>query len=304
MFWFPEPNMICATTELAGLHIQTIFSRGIMRHQPPSLRSIPHVHLNGELFFVNQGQCATRCGEQDYVCNRSDILLIGEGLRHNVSRLSQDAVLYSFHFSFFPDSKQDAPLYSRLLAKLSSPVLLRGQEALLSTLNLIRQEFALHQPMYDTAIDALLQVFYTQLLRSLLDVPVSNLPQPFHITPPTNQEHRLCDSVPQIFYTAILDSFFNSRPIEEATLATLALYLNLSTVQTRRVVKAYYGISFQEKLIQTKLEKSRFLMDTTDLPLKAIAEQAGYSSYRAFFNAFTARTGQTPSEYRHARAEK
>ncbi|MBQ3134796.1 MAG: helix-turn-helix domain-containing protein [Oscillospiraceae bacterium] len=304
MFWFLEPNIICATTNLAGLHIQTIFSAGIMRHLPPSRPSTPHTHLNHELFFLDRGQCTARCGEQDYVCNRSDILLVGDGLRHNISQLSPDAVLYSFHFSFFPDSKQDAPLHSRLLDRLSAPILLRGQETLLSTLTLIRQEFALHRPMYDSTIDALLQVFYAQLLRCLLDPPASALPQPFTIDPPKELEHRLCDSVPQIFYTAILDSFFNSLPIQSATLSLLALCLHLGTVQTRRVVKAYYGVSFQEKLIQTKLEKSKLLMDTTDLPLKAIAEQAGYSSYRAFFNAFTARTGQTPSEYRHSRTKK
>ncbi|MBE6956981.1 MAG: helix-turn-helix domain-containing protein [Ruminococcaceae bacterium] len=303
MFWFLEPNIICATTELAGLHIQTIFSVGIMRHQPPSTPSTPHTHLNCELFFINQGQCTARCGEQEYICNRSDILLVGDGLRHNVSRLSPDAVLYSFHFSFVPD-RQDAPLYSRLRDRISSPVLLQGQETLLSVLNLIRQEFALRRSMYDTAIDALLQVFYTQLLRCLLDAPVSDLSQPFQIDPPTDLEHRLCDSVPQIFYTAILDSFFNSLPVEEATLSLLALCLHLSTVQARRVVKQYYGISFQEKLIQTKLKKSRLLMDTTDLSLKAIAEQVGYSSYRAFFKAFADHFGQTPSEYRRTRAKE
>ncbi len=300
MFWFLESQMAYVTTELADIQFQTLLATGFMHPQYPWTASPLHRHLTCELYFVGGGQCTAHCGEHDYICNRSDILLVNDGLRHNISQLSRDVVLYSFHFSFFPDSEQDAPLHSRLLDRLSSPVLLRGQETLLSTLNLIRQEFALHQSMYDTTIDALLQVFYARLLRSLLDDPVPDLPQPFSIAPPTDQEHRLCDSVPQIFYTVILDSFFNSRPIQEATLATLALCLHLSTVQTRRVVKAYYGISFREKLIQTKLEKSQFLMDTTDLSLKAIAEQAGYSSYRAFFKAFTAHTGQTPSQYRQS----
>ncbi len=302
MFWFLGPNLACTTTELADIHFQTIFSNGFMHHSLPVLTPF-HYHLNYELFFVNQGQCTIHCADQDYTCSRSDILLVTAGTRHNRTQLSQDALAYSLQFSFSPSNKQDSSFYDRLLSRLSSPVLLRGQDHLLSTLNLIRREFALQQPLYDTTIDALLQVFYTQLLRSLLDEPAPSLPQPFTINPPKTRT-QLFDIVPQTFYKAILDSFFNSLPLQQATLAWLSGSLRLSAVQSRRIVKKYYGVSFQERLIQAKLERSQFLMASTDLSLKAIAERCGYGSYHAFFKAFTAHTGQTPSQYRDSLARE
>ena len=299
MFWFLRSNFVCTATDLADIHFHTIFSVGFTRTEPHAVTPV-HYHLNYELFFVNHGQCTIRGDEQDYICNPSDILLLNEGARHKMARLSPDADVYSLQFSFSPNHKQADSFYSRLLAKLSSPVLLRGQETLLTTLNLLRKEFALQQPLYDTTIEALLQVFYAQLLRSLLDVPATPLPQSFSITPPADRKHQQFDVVPQIFYKAILDSFFNSSSLQIADLSRLAKELSLSTIQTRRVVKRYYGVTFQERLIQAKLQKSRFLMDTTDLSLKAIAEQSGYGSYHAFFKVFTSHTGQTPSEYRQS----
>ncbi len=303
MFWFLRSNLACTTTELADMQFQSIFSTGFTHHHSPTSLAPSHYHLNYELFFVNQGQCTVHCADRDYTCGQSDILLVNAGIWHRRVHLSQDALAYSLQFSFSPNSKETASLYSRLCSSLSSPVFLHGQAHLLSTLNLIRQEFALQQPMYDTTIDALLQVFYTQLLRSLLDIPAPSLPQPFFITPPETRS-QLFDIVPQAFYKAILDSFFNSFPLQKATLAELSRNLRLSDVQTRRVVKQYYGVSYQERLIQAKIERSKFLMASTDLSLKSVAEQCGYSSYHAFFKAFTARTGQTPSQYRQFLTEE
>ncbi len=305
MFWLLEANMLCATTELANLQFQTLLGTGFMRPRFPYMTSPPHRHLLYELYFVHHGQCTTNCDGQDYTYGQSDILLVNRGTLHNTSQVSEDADVYSILFSFFPVDKQDAPLYSRLLSRLSSPILLHGQEHLLFLLNQLRQECALKQPLYDATVDALLQLLYAQLLRSLLDIPASDLPQLFPIAPPTTEPHRLCDNMPQVFYMAVLDSFFNHLPPpQKATLTELSKHMYVSVGQIRRLVKQYYGVSFQEKLIQTKLERSQLLMATTDLSLKAVAEQAGYGSYNAFFEAFTAHTGQTPSQYRQACCKK
>lgn len=301
MFWFLNYNLVCTTTELDDIHFHTVLSNGFMRHCSPAITPV-HYHLCHELFFVTQGQCTFRCGEQDYTCTQSDILLINAGTRHNILQLSQDALLYSLQFSFSP-SKQTPSFYSNLLSRLSSPVLLQGQETLLTTLNLLRKEFALQESSYGTAISSLLQLFYIQLLRSLLDAPAPTLPQPFSITPPAVRDQPF-DVVPQTYYKAILDSFFNSLPLQEASFAALSGRLRLSPVQTRRIVKKYYGVSFQKRLLQAKMEKSQFLMANTDLSLKAIAEQSGYSAYHTFYEAFTSHFGQTPSQYRETCEKK
>ena len=298
MFWFLESQMAYITTELAGIQFQTILATGFMHPQFPWTASPPHRHLTCELYFVSAGQCTARCDGRDFVCHPSDLLFISAGTRHHVSQMSEDTVLHSLQFSIFPTGKQDSPLYAQLRDKLSSPILLRGQDKLLTLLNQLRQECALQQPLYDITVDALLQQFYAQLLRSILEVPAADLPQRFPITPPDTYPHHPGDNLPPVFYMAVLDSFFNNFPLQKASLDELSLRLRVSVSQTRRLVQKHYGVSFQEKLIQAKLERSKFLMKNPALSLKAVAERAGYGSYNAFFEAFTARMGQTPSQYR------
>jgi len=300
MFWFLESQMAYATTELAGIQFQTLLATGFMHPQFPWTASPLHRHLTYELYFVGGGQCTAHCDGRDYVCNPSDLLLISAGTRHHVSQISEDTVLHSLQFSIFPTDKQDSPLYSQLRDKLSSPILLRGQDKLLMLLNQLRQECALQQPLYETTVDASLQLLYAQVLRTLLDIPVVDLPQRFPITPPASYPHHPSDNLPHIFYMAVLDSFFNNYPLQTASLDELSLRLRVSVSQTRRLVKKYYGVSFQEKLIQAKLERSQHLMKNPSLSLKAVAELAGYGSYNAFFEAFTSHTGQTPSQFRES----
>ena len=296
-------SLICITTALDELYIQTILEAGFLHYQ--SDRSFqPHHHLNCELYFINCGQCTIRCGGQDYTCSQSDILLINSGIEHTLLNRSEDAVLYSLRFSFYPADKQGSTLYSRLFTRLSTPVLLPEQETLIFPLNRLRQELALQQPLCNATISALLQLFYTQLLRTLLNISVPTLQPPFAIDLPQKQGIPPHNEVPQALYMDRLDYYFSNFPLQTASLPHLATYLNLSTRQTQRMLKTYYGVAFQERLIQAKLQKSQFLMATTNLSLEEIAEQAGYGSYPAFFKAFTARTGQPPSQYRETCATK
>ena len=292
-------GLICITTKLDELHVQTILEAGFLREQA-SRHFHPHHHLNCELYFVNRGRCTVRCGEQDYTLEHSDILLINSGTQHTVTERSEDLIVYSLRFSFSPSDKQDVSLYSRLFDKLSSPVLLQRQEQSVSLLNQLRQELALRQPMYKAIVPALLQQVYAQLLRTLLDVPTPALEQPFAITLSANHTNQLHETIPPAFYMDRIDYYFMQFPLQAVSLAHLSRYLNLSVSQTQRMIKTYYGVSYQERLIQAKLEKSQLLMATTDLSLEDIAQEAGYSSYTAFFKAFTARTGQTPSQYRQS----
>ncbi|MBE6957506.1 MAG: hypothetical protein E7450_08700, partial [Ruminococcaceae bacterium] len=105
VFWFLRANFVCSTTDVADICFQTMFSVDFMRHTAPTLAPV-HSHLNYELFFVNQGQCTFRCGDRDYTCNPSDILVINAGTLHNRLQISPDALLYSLQFSFSPNSKQ------------------------------------------------------------------------------------------------------------------------------------------------------------------------------------------------------
>jgi len=303
MLWFQNKrtgDMICMETTILGqLRIQTVLDSGFYCYQKPRDPN-PHCHLNHEVYFVDAGSCTTRCTGREYVCEADDLLLINAGAEHSVQQLTKEASLYSFRCSFYPICEQEQTLYMKLLECIREPLHLRGQTSLVTLLKQIRWELAQQQMLCEEKLQGLLQVFYVEWMRCLLDVasvPVAD--HPFSVTPGSGQGLKgFRENTPQEFYMDILDEFFTHLPIENTTLTELAGRLYLSVSQTQRLIKRYYGMSFQQKLIHAKIRKSMRLMATTDTSLERIAEQVGYDSYNAFFEAFTALTGKTPSQYR------
>ena len=294
--------MICMeTTTVNGLRIQTVLDSGFYCYQKPRDPN-PHCHLNHELYFVEAGSCTALCAGRDYVCKAGDILLINAGTEHNVWQLTEETSLYSFRCSLYPASEEDRKLYLALLDRVKEPVCLPGQDSLVSLLKQIRWELAQRRPLWEETFQGLLRVFYAAWIRCLLgENAVSVSDRPFSITPGTGRDFKgFCEDTPQEFYMDILDEFFTHLPLQNTTLTELAGRLYLSVSQTQRMIKRYYGMSFQQKLIDAKMRKSMRLMTTTNASLDRIAEQVGYDSYNAFFEAFTAFTGNAPSQYRQS----
>lgn len=295
MLWFNNRQineLICMEiTTLGEFRIQTVMDSGFFLHQKER-DSKAHNHLNHELYFVENGTCTARCGDKVFTCQSGDILFIPIGTEHHVHTLSCDASLYSFRFSC---PKTRIP---------KQPLLLHSVQ-LLMLLQQMRRELALLQPFASEKFQGLLQAFYAGFFR-LLDHPEadeSTLITSSIVYDPDciSKLPGYQSGIPQEYYIDMLDEFFTHLPTETPTLTELANRLHLSISQTKRLIKSKYGISFQQKLLQTRIEHSKHLMRTTSLSLEQIAEQVGYHSYHTFFDAFCAQTGETPSQYRKER---
>lgn len=298
MLWFENDrtgDMICMETTILGdLRIQTVFDSGFYLYQKKR-DTKAHSHLNYELYFIESGICKTWCDGDVYSCSKGDLLLIPIGAEHNVQYLSEDASLYSFRFSFYPvtERKDALQVYHQLLVHMESALQFHQQECL-TLLQQLRWELAQLLPLCSEKIHGLLQVFYAEFLRRfLLTTPLSVSPQTFSIILDPSHSDKLPGyrkDTPQEYYIDILDEFFTHLPLKKPTLADLANRLHLSISQTQRLIKNRYGISFQQKLIKAKIEQSKRLIATTQLSLEAISERVGYSSYNAFFEAFSSQT--------------
>ncbi|GEP95711.1 helix-turn-helix transcriptional regulator [Chitinophaga cymbidii] len=60
-----------------------------------------------------------------------------------------------------------------------------------------------------------------------------------------------------------------------------------------------YGINMNSLKIQTRITEACILLLETDMPVKDIAHEVGYTDSSAFIRAFKQNVGQTPLQYRH-----
>lgn len=85
---------------------------------------------------------------------------------------------------------------------------------------------------------------------------------------------------------------------EQITLSSVAHIVGLSPNYLSRIFREEFGKSFNEFIIELRIEKAIQLLETSNLKVYEVAEAIGIPSYRYFSVLFRKRTGLTPKEYR------
>ena len=77
----------------------------------------------------------------------------------------------------------------------------------------------------------------------------------------------------------------------------VANQLGMSLRHLNRLCNASCGCSIHHLILQERMERARFLLESTSLSLTDISEMIGYSSVYAFIRAFKSNTGISPGKY-------
>jgi len=99
---------------------------------------------------------------------------------------------------------------------------------------------------------------------------------------------------------ACIARFLAQRHTEDVRLADLARELRLSEDRTGREVQRLLGRGFAALLAEARLVTAATLLRTTDLPVLAVGQRAGFGDASHFHVCFRRRFGATPGSFRSA----
>ena len=85
---------------------------------------------------------------------------------------------------------------------------------------------------------------------------------------------------------------------QDLLVTEIAEYVNLNPVYLTRSFKKATGFSLKRFIENEKIEASKHLLSTTNLPVSVISGHVGYTNYSNFTRSFKLITGLTPTEYR------
>lgn len=85
---------------------------------------------------------------------------------------------------------------------------------------------------------------------------------------------------------------------EELTLQQMADHLGYSRLYLSRYINRYLKQSFPDLIHEHRISQAIYLLESTKMPVSAIAYDCGYGSLRSFNRCFRRITGKTPREYR------
>jgi AraC-like DNA-binding protein len=85
---------------------------------------------------------------------------------------------------------------------------------------------------------------------------------------------------------------------EEFSVDSICKSLGISRVQLYRKVKALMNINVNDYILNTRLQKAKYLLKNEALTIGEIASRAGFSSSAYFSSVFKSKVGVTPKEFR------
>ena len=103
---------------------------------------------------------------------------------------------------------------------------------------------------------------------------------------------------------AEISSFIDAHYREEISMQDAAAALRYSDAYFCKLFKQCFKVNFSAYLNEYRVNKARQLVLDPRLSLKDVGAAVGYSDANYFTRVFKRLTGQTPSEYRMAAAEK
>ena len=113
---------------------------------------------------------------------------------------------------------------------------------------------------------------------------------------PSSPEELLSDS--SISRTYKIQRIISSYYMKDISLEFIAKSLYLSTRQVNRIVQAFYGCTYREIIMRTRIKAAAELLHTSPLTISEISVKVGYHSLRGFYSAFKKYYGCLPTEYR------
>jgi AraC-like DNA-binding protein len=237
-----------------------------------------HCNAEWEFHFIRKGQCLTDIAQTQYTISAGQALLIKPGLYHQAKTLTEEFAHFTLGFLL-----PQGTVYQQLAETAAARPVFTLSEELCGTIERLWGETGRNAPYSDAYTDALIQCLIVELLRFLGIDSTAAQPQP-HTT-----EEQL---------TQTIDTFFEQHFAEACGEEMLAQKLHFSRRHLVRILKKYYGMSFREKLVTTRMDYAAFLLRTTDQPVGQIGADVGYDSESAFFKVFRRSFGMTPRQYR------
>lgn len=247
-----------------------------------------HNHFVFEIQFFETGSGVIYIGENEIPITPGSVHFIGPGIYHAM-KPSKDDPLSRFYIQFtFKDTFHHDDYFPELETREIKEILLNADyfqfsdtAVMKSFTERIKAELASPSLGYYTNIQSMFMQMIVHIVRSLRPEKAS-----YPLLPKGLDDLR----------SRVIEYFF-TRYKEHLMLEELAGLLNLSTKQTNRIIQGYYGVSFKQKLLETRMEVAKDLLLTSHLSLRQIAEEVGYTQPRNFSELFLKRTGLTPSQY-------
>ncbi|MCI8417657.1 MAG: AraC family transcriptional regulator [Lachnospiraceae bacterium] len=262
-------------------------------YQAPDASSYYHHHHHHfELHYVQEGTCVLTSGGENLHVETGQFCIFAPNRYHSIRETSPNLKKMCLGF--------ELPAFSADMDKRAAAILLPFSSFSYYTGSADNIKNTL-QKISDTATGSQTDFFIQEELRSLLSLLVLELAWFIGPTSQDMPDNKITLDLKRNF---IIDTFFNQNFHLHDGDQILADQLYLSSRQLNRILKSIYGKSYQEKILEIRLEVSLDLLKHSSKSITEISELTGYNSPASFCYFIKKATGLTPGKIRRSAASQ
>ncbi|MDL2233882.1 AraC family transcriptional regulator [Ruminococcaceae bacterium OttesenSCG-928-L11] len=245
-----------------------------------------HEHPQMEIMYVSDGRCKVALSDTEYTLREGDYILLDSGVPHRliVERgvpcrvLNMEARLCRSDSPVRVELLRQSEKYDRFhRAALPAFVGEDGDGILYDGLvNLLR---LLEQAADAVEIDIQLASLLLETGRQFAD-----------------RRGRRTKGIPAYIKRAM--DYIGEQFDQDISIDAIAEAAGVSRSHLQRTFHQHVGCPITAKINELRMEKAKYLLDTSTIPIVDIAGSVGFDSRQHFSSLFTRLTGCTPAEYR------
>lgn len=253
-------------------------------------RQVVHVpfHSHGagcyELHYIVSGKGEIHLKDGYFLTDPQTLYMAGPHTEHSEISDKEDPMAeYCLYFHINPNlfiSPEKTPLLAALFSQ--DLILKRKVSSLLPLFQNLKEELEKKPFGYEEYICGLLKQIFILCIRSSRSVDsgkVSSSPRNLFLQK-----------------SVIAEDYFLYE-YEDLNLKELSRRLGLSTRQTERFLKEFYGQTFLEKRTQARMERALILLPQPGQTVTSVSDALGYSSPEHFSAAFRKYFGSSPKNF-------
>lgn len=251
----------------------------------------PHWHREVELIYVTKGTISLGIDDVPYKLSEGEIAFIGGGLIHYVlASPGSERFVYQFDLSYFTAGNKENLDLQKLFAEVLpiSPQWQREDEA---TVRRLLEAMNLESEKQETGYQFALRAELFQLITLLLRNVPKQAKQSKKIKKLATQD--VLEKLDVIF------SYVEAHYQEELTLQNIAEVSGYSSFYFTKFFKKNTGKTFLTFLNEYRIDKAKWLLINSDLPVSEIITQTGFESDKTFYRLFKSSMAMAPLEYRN-----
>ncbi|WP_434509727.1 AraC family transcriptional regulator [Desulfitobacterium sp. AusDCA] len=231
-------------------------------------------HNSFLLMYIIKGQGTVCYNDKVYPAKENDLVIINCYYPHQYYTKTGWTTLW-FHY----DGNTSKELFDLVYDRLGCVIPLSNHLVIQKYLNIILENARLSSSLAEPLVSCYIQRILSELLLLSSDF----------ILPIKEEGNPILDAI----------TFIETNYKKQLDLKMIASYVNISPFHFARTFKKNTGYSPYEYVTKTRINQAKILLKKTDLRIKEIAIESGFSSVSNFIINFRNNVGVTPSEFKN-----